>query len=287
MTDKEEIKEYIESLGFETDKIKPVIDGKRTEFDIVVDSKKLAIEYCGLYWHSQQPSHGLDRGRNYHFQKFQAAESLGYRLLTIFEDEWTDRKSQIKAYIRSCLGIYERTFYARKLEIRKIDAKTAKRFYDTYHWQGGGLCKNSVGLFVPGEFLGEELLGCMSFSPHHRFSHQTTLNRLCFKADVRVIGGSSRMLTWLRKECLGKIISWSDNRYSQGKVYQALGFTQEEDLGPDYSYTTGKPPYIRKSKQSMKKSNTGCPKHITENDWAIQHGWFRIWDCGKKRWVIE
>ena len=40
------------------------------------------------------------------------------------------------------------------------------------------------------------------------------------------------------------------------------------------------------SKQSQKKSNTGC-QNMTEHQWALEHGLARIWDCGKKRWIID
>ena len=66
-------------------------------------------------------------------------------------------------------------------------------------------------------------------------------------------------------------------------MYARLGCVLDEELGPDYSYVKG---LNRRSKQSMKKSNTGCPPEITEKDWCAKMGWYRIWDCGKKRWRL-
>ncbi|NDB85961.1 MAG: tandem-95 repeat protein, partial [Alphaproteobacteria bacterium] len=53
------------------------------ELDIVIPSKKLAIEYCGLFWHSEynRPD------PNYHANKLKLCGQQGYRLITIFEDE--------------------------------------------------------------------------------------------------------------------------------------------------------------------------------------------------------
>jgi hypothetical protein len=65
------------------------------------------------------------------------------------------------------------------------------------------------------------------------------------------------------------------------------GFIMDKELAPDYSYVNLNKRFERVSKQSMKKSNNGCPKEITEKQWAEKHGFVRIWDCGKKRWVLN
>ena len=54
------------------------------ELDIVIPDKKIAIEYCGLYWHSEKMGHD----KNYHLNKLSMCEKIGYRLITVFEDEW-------------------------------------------------------------------------------------------------------------------------------------------------------------------------------------------------------
>ena len=280
-----EIDEFVQSLGVETKKIKPVTKYGKMELDIVIESAGLVIEYCGLYWHSEHPAHGLPRGNCYHHQKHLYCEDRGWRLITIFEDEWRYRKPQLKAFIRNCLGHYDRRLFARKTTVRPIEALEAREFCRRYHWQGATILHVQYAM---GLFMDEELVGVMTLAPHHR--QQATgpmvLNRLCFKEGVTVVGGASKLMSAARKLHSGPIVSWSDNRYSQGKVYQALGFVLEEELGPDYSYTRGTQPPKRRSKQSMKKSNTGCPPEITEKDWCAKMGWYRIWDCGKKRWRL-
>ena len=81
------------------------------------------------------------------------------------------------------------------------------------------------------------------------------------------------------------MISFSDNRLSDGKVYEAMGFYLEKEHRPDYFYvdlSSGK----RLSKQSQKKSSSGCPKGMTESEWAASRNLSRFWDKGKKRWVF-
>jgi hypothetical protein len=120
------------------------------------------------------------------------------------------------------------------------------------------------------------------------------LLRFCNKLDCSVIGGASKLLKYLldftKKAGYKRIVSWSDNRWSEGGVYKKCGFLLEEDLGSDYSYYIGQGK--RESKQSNKKSNllkkgaTGSMDN-TEKELSLSLGYSRIWDCGKKRWIIN
>ena len=135
-------------------------------------------------------------------------------------------------------------------------------------------------------------MGVMSLGRHHRQSatNHVVLDRLCFAAGVQVVGGASKLLKrcveWAATEGHEAIITWSDNRWSAGKIYQTLGFTLDEELDVDYSYVdlrNGR----RLSKQSQKKSASGCPADKTETEWAFERGLAKIWDCGKKRWKFD
>ena len=104
----------------------------------------------------------------------------------------------------------------------------------------------------------------------------------------QIVGGASKLFSagvkWCKENLYGKIISWSDNRWSNGNIYIKLGFDLEKNMPPDYSYVDNSK-HIRLSKQSCKKSDINCPPDVTEKKWMINNGFARIWDCGKKRWV--
>ena len=132
------------------------------------------------------------------------------------------------------------------------------------------------------------IVAAMSFGRHPRNKKTIVLDRLCFKSNVTIVGGASKLFKackmWGYDNDYREVITWSDNRWSEGKIYKTLGFVLQVDLGPDYSYVKFKSPIKRISKQSQKKSNTGCPKETTEKEYALKNGLARIWDCGKKRW---
>jgi GNAT superfamily N-acetyltransferase len=116
------------------------------------------------------------------------------------------------------------------------------------------------------------------------------LKRLAFKSGITVVGGSSKLLKYFyeyaKKHGFKKIISWSDNRYSEGNVYKKLGFKLTEEIGPDYGYVRGLIFYSKQSLNKKRLSFLGATGK-TEREMALSLGYYRIWDCGKKRWVID
>jgi hypothetical protein len=277
-----EIKNYLEAvsnLKFESIRI------ENKEIDIFNEKKNIGIEYCGLFWHNEDSPDPRDR--NYHFKKYQLCKSKEIRLITIFEDEWINKKDQCKNYIKSVFGIFENKIFARKCIIKSLDKKISNDFYNKHHIQG----KPSNTKISFGIYYKEELLGVMSLGNHHRKCNNIVLNRLCFKENYQIIGGASKLLSecinWCKKNKINKITTWSDNRWSQGKVYEKMNFYLEKELKPDYSYVNLNKKYCRLSKQSQKKSSTKCPANTTEKEFANKNNLSRIWDCGKKRWIYN
>ncbi|MEI6470939.1 MAG: hypothetical protein WCO72_15895, partial [Betaproteobacteria bacterium] len=164
-------------------------------------------------------------------------------------------------------------------------------FFDSYHIQGS----NKLGVIFFGLFSEDHLCRIMSLGRHSRQTDtskkEITLDRLCFKDGSNIVGGASKLfsrcLGWAKSNGYKKIISFSDNRWSLGRVYEKMGFSLEKEYGADYSYVEIKNPRKRLSKQSQKKSMTNCPDELTEHTWAVQRGLARIYDCGKKRWVFD
>jgi hypothetical protein len=86
-----ELLEFIKSIEsseiIENDR--KVLNGQ--ELDIYIPSKNIAIEFNGLYWHSE-----LFKDKNYHLNKTELCEKNNIRLIHIFEDEWSLYKENIK-----------------------------------------------------------------------------------------------------------------------------------------------------------------------------------------------
>lgn len=253
-----------------------ILQGK--EIDLYNDELRMGIEYCGLYWHTEDSPE--PRTKWYHHQKSNRCREYKIRLITIFEDEWLNREKQVKSFLKSMLGANSRKFQARKCEVCSITKEVGNKFIEQYHIQG----KTGHGMYYAGLYDGKELLAVMSFGRHPRQTNVVVLDRLCFKEDCSVAGGSSRLFKFLvDMHKVTSIVSWSDNRWSEGRVYSQLGFIKAEELDPDYSYVDFST-FNRVSKQSQKKGSVNCPENMTELEFANSRGLHRIWDCGKIRW---
>lgn len=83
------------------------------ELDAYIPEKKLAFEFDGMFWHSEQAG----KDRNYHLEKTRLCGEKGVKLIHVFEDEWRDRRAIAQSRIKDMLGVYENTVYARKCSV--------------------------------------------------------------------------------------------------------------------------------------------------------------------------
>jgi hypothetical protein len=255
---------------------------EKREIDLYNAELKIGIEYCGLYWHTEDSR--TPRDRNYHAAKFEQAKAKGVRLITVYEDEWLYRQPQVKNFLRAVLGANQYTVYARKCEVRQITKEEARLFFEQHHIQGG----NRLGKHFAGLFHDNLMLAAMSFGRHHRKSSQLVLDRFAVRDNYNITGGASKLFKFLLAlSGAQEVISWSDNRWSWGNVYSELGFRLDASLPPDYSYVDFSSSARRLSKQSQRKSKTNCPADTTEKEFSKTKNLHRLWDCGKLRWLFS
>lgn len=257
------------------------------QFDLYIPEIKMAIELNELIWHGTAERDDKNRFED----KMRLAQTVGIRVINIFDDEWRERNTQVKSFLLSAISKNSRTFAGRKCKIKLIEKSIANNFLESYHIQGSAKSDAFWGLYHK-----DELLAVMSGSKHHRQNQHGIfiLNRLAFKYDVSVQGGSSKLLKVLiqfaRENGYHKLLSWSDNRISEGRVYAKMGvFVLEEDMGSDYSYIKGNNRISKQScqkKQLVKRGAIGGME-VTERTLAMSLGLYRIYDCGKKRWAMN
>lgn len=272
-----EIQNWINGFGFEFK------ENKDLNVTLYNSFQNLAIEYCGLNEHHEYC--GLNA--RYHYDKNKNCINQNIQLLTIYSDEWICRNKQCKGHIKSILGINNQRLFARKCQIKEIDKDIGREFFQENHIQG----HNNLGFIFFGLYHEDELVGAISLGRHNRQFSNLVLDRLCFKDGIQIIGGASRLfsqcVSWAKNNGHTEIMSFSDNRWSVGKVYARLNFQLDQNLYPDYSYVDTTKLDTRLSKQSQKKSVVNCPEGLTEYEWAHSRGLARIWDCGKKRWIYK
>lgn len=250
---------------------------KPKEIDIFIPSVNLAIEINGLYHHSD-----IFKDEKYHYDKWKGCIDKGIQLLSIFEDEIIDRPNTWISKILHICNSNNQRIHARKCQIVELSKNGIYDFVEKYHLQGFAHSKNYYGAFYD-----NELVAMMSFS-NTRNNKEIQMNRFCLKNGVIITGIANRLLKAFVNDHpdIGEIVTYSDNRYSDGGIYEKMGFEKVHDIPPDYSYIHGK---SRLHKSSFKKDNIAKKFDIdmtgkTEREAMEELGFSRIWDCGKVKW---
>lgn len=286
-----EIVDFLKSLGEVVQgDVRGVLSG-RLELDIVLPERKIAIEYHGLHWHGEEVKG--DRAVASTVEKRRGCEEAGYRLIVIFEDEWLSRPDVVRSRLKAILGRPARRVGARKLTVQRLSSKVARAFLEKHHIQGAGGYGEFWGLAQTGE-----ILAVASFARPNASRSRTRgddsvreLVRFACAPDVQVVGGLSRLLAAHLREnpTVKEVLSYSDNRWSQGGVYRTCGFRLDGETPPGYWYFYKGDCTRRLHRFALRKSvlvARGGDPSKTERELAREAGYDRIWDLGTKRWVL-
>ena len=252
------------------------------ELDLYIPSMRIAFEYHGLYWHSEEYLHDY----KYHLNKLKECEKQNIRLIQIFEDEWLLQQKIVTERVKNILNINHRVrIHARQCQIKEIDAKIKNKFLEKFHIQG----KDRAGVKL-GAFFNDELISVMTFSHGNIAKGSKTiegiweLNRFCSDSRFHIPGIASKLLSYFKKEFPWKeIFSYADMRWSDGNLYKQLGFDLVGETGPNYWYVKD---FQRIHRFNLRKTKDD-PKEISE--WIIRQneGYLRIWDCGSLKFSMD
>lgn len=249
------------------------------EVDIYIPSLGLAIEYCGLFWHSDYKQ----KDKYYHLKKQQACEEKGIRLITIFEDEWIAKKEIVKATLRHFLGKSEKGCFARKTTIREIKWPEAKEFLNRTHLLGAGVPgKYKIGAFDPNG----NLIAVMTFGvPADERGKTDIVEMKRFCTDKRNHPGlGSKMFNWsVEHYGFQKVVAFVDRRWFTGEFKKHTGFQIIGETDPSLFWTDFKNRYHRRytTKKDLSETEQFKGKSLTKRQMLKDLGIYRIWDCGK------
>jgi len=251
------------------------------EIDIYVPELKLGIEYNGLFWHSESC-----KSRSYHIDKTEFFQTLGIRIIHIFEHEWHNKRQQILSFLSSALNLNSIKLNIRDCNViwssSSQELKLAHKLLDEVHIQGHS---NSTQ-YVANIYHNNSLVSTATFGRHHRNSTEWVLTRFCTKNDITIRGALGKISKLAFLNLKSPILSWADFRLSNGNGYEKAGWKMHTKHGPDYFYfkiTTGQ----IFSKQSRQKRVVNTPPSMTEREHAALDGLERVWDCGKLKYVFE
>ena len=270
-----ELLDFVKSIydGEIIENSKHVIEG--LELDIYIPEKRVAIEFDGLYWHSEQKG----KGANYHLDKTNLCLDKGIQLVHVFEDDWMYHNDIVKDRIRSLLGMIKTRIYARDCKVAEIDGHVANEFLNQNHLQGGDSSSIRYGLFHNGE-----LVSVMTFGkPRFNGNYDYELIRNATRMNAIVIGGASKLLAYFVGLHNGsRIISYADRRYSNGSVYDRMGFKFVQYTQPNYWWCKNKHKFSRYQCQKKNLPKVLGDKYdgsLSESENMLLAGFEKVYDC--------
>lgn len=255
------------------------------ELDIYIPELKIAIEFNGLYWHSE-----VYKDKKYHLNKTEKCEKLGIQLIHIYQDDWEFKKDIVKSIILNKLNKTQNKIFARKCTINIVtDNKLIRKFLNDNHLQGYVNSEIKIGLFY-----NDELVSMMLFGKKRKIMNSLVNNneyemyRFCNKINTNIIGGVSRLFSYFIKNYkFSKIISYADRSYFNGDNYLKLGFRLDGITEPNYYYVINRKKEYRFKFRKDILVKEGFDINKTEHEIMIERGIFRIYNSGNFRLIYE
>jgi len=281
-TGENEVCSFLESLNVTVNRhVRSII--KPYELDIVLPDHGIAIEFNGIYWHSDSKG----KTKDYHLMKTKMCNTQGIQLIHLRQDQWVLHQSVVKSRIRAKLGVSGSRIYGRSTTIVELSSKAANIFVDVNHLQRA--CKSHVRY---GLMYGSELVACMTFGKS-RFSnkYEYELLRYCSKIDSTVVGGASKLFKhFIRQIHPSSVVSYADRSWNTGAMYGQLSFSFSHYSPPNYMYFHNSDRLVLFSRMQFQKHKLKdrlqmFDVELTEWDNMVNNGYDRIWDCGNSVWV--
>lgn len=240
------------------------------ELDFYFPKHNFAVEFNGLYWHSEH-----QKPRGYHADKYINCKDKGIKLVQFFEDEIVNKSNIIKNKILYETEKLEERIYARKCNIVKLSYTEKRDFFEDTHIQGNGKTSINYGLTY-----NDEIVAAIGFSRirEGRF----LLGR--FSTSTVVVGAFSRLLKHFENNhSYSSLITFADLRYSCGDLYEHNEFEMVSQLRPDYYWVKN----LERFHKFNFRHNTGLKKlekydpSLSETENMHNHGFYKIFDAGK------
>lgn len=276
----DKVASFISQMGFEIiQNDRDILDGK--QIDIYIPSKRIGIQINGLLWHSFGTTYPNNSNmekfnKSNHNQKYKKCSMKGIHLLQFSDDDVVNKWQIVKSVISNKLGVSSNKIYGRKCQIVEIDINTKSKFLIDNHMLGDCQSTYNYGLFYDGQ-----LVSVMTFGKRKITKGQASMEmlRFCNKCGFVVVGGASKLFChFLKNTCDNRIISYSDNRISNGDLYEKLGFNLLRQTKYNYWYVEKSGRIHHRSKFMKHKLNTD----MSQRDYMFTNGYRRYYDCGHK-----
>jgi len=259
------------------------------EIDLYIPSLRVGVEYNGAIFHSEK--YAIDK--LHAKDKWRRCGELGVHLLTICSASHNFKAALTT--IANRIGVdYERHF-ARKCLVVDCSCNSSEviKLLNDTHVQGVIKGCEVLGLVNASGQLVSVMCFSLVNSERGKEADDSRWELRRFAGYGRTIGGFSKLLkAFIRKhvECR-ELISYSDNMLFSGGSYEAVGFKLVHEVQPTYIYVKNGTTMMKKSAAQKSKlckiNGFKFDASETEVENCRRNGWYRVWDCGKKKWSLK
>lgn len=271
-----EIREFMESIGLIPEySNRAILDG--LELDIVCNEHKFAIEFNGMYWHSVE-----HKERLYHQKKTLETRRAGYRLLHIWESDWSNenKRNIIKNRIKHFAGLSAMRVFGRRCKIIKPTNKQKSEFFNKHHIQGNGRSHHNYALEHD-----NEIVAMLSIENTKGVS---SINR--YATSCSVVGGFSKLLKhFITEEQPTVIETFASLDYGYGETYKKYGFEEVGITQPNYVYFSNSGELLSRHqamKHKLKDLLSNFNESLSEQENMRNHGYRRVYDAGSVKYRL-
>jgi len=249
------------------------------ELDIFIPDMNLAIEFNGLYWHSE-----LYKDRLYHLNKTEICKNNRVELIHIWEDDWMYKRDIIKSILLNRFQLINSKVWARKTEIKLVDNLLKDSFLESNHIQGKCVSTINIGLYYRDELVSLMTFGKRSINSKVDFE----LLRFCNKINLSVIGSASKLFTYFIKNYnYDSISSFADISQFTGNLYSKLGFEYSHRSNPNYWWVIDGVRHHRFNYNKKRLVKEGWDPTKTEVEIMYDRGYIRIFGCGQDKYIFK
>lgn len=251
----QQLTDYIKSIysGQVLSNVRTILPNRK-ELDIFIPELKIAIEFNGLFWHSSATVGEDIFQKNRHTEKLEQCNSLGIRLINIFEDDWENKKHSVCTRIHSL--IYTETVKARDITFIKTDLSEIKRLQPLYIDNVPDQADTAVFMVS-----NEDIKAALVVKEHELFFFPIKEVVLDGKIDIK-----SALNLYHATTCL------VDNCWGYDEILSSCGFIKKENIEPRQRWVRG-----------MKTLTA----HVDDESVLLKNKWRKLWDCGTTKWILE
>jgi hypothetical protein len=272
-----EVADFIRAIDPEVETNRKLSDVRGFRYDVVSEKHRIVVEFNGVFWHSAAKVE-----KDYHKIKREAAESAGYRMITIWQDEWINDRARFEDLLSRAFGAADVVkIGARKLSVVELSAGQALAHHRTYHVQKNPLAASFHFGLVDSAGL---LIAAASF---RKIGDVLDLSRYTVRQGYSVAGGLARLC----KQCAGladKVVTYVDLDHFDGRGYLAAGF-KHTGFSLQMSYLRGSDRVNRQQFMRHKLTKLGIDVQEGESERAAleRANIFQCWNSGTDRYELS